>query len=283
MFIQHPHEAGIQSFRDQSYQERGTSLGARTVSYALSLKSIDEEGNTNTDKSIGDILGSVLVKGGERGMASWFHACPAVKTANGFLPIRDRSFSADQGYLPFSAAVYAGAEVPNGIPGIVLCATKETGEQELLFFGSAASGGPAKMLLAPNRNGEYTFGTDVHDLDSEGKVDMSTYAKLQSAWKVMKPSYAPVSGSTSAPAYFFNNAGQGVNVGLAPGGGALVLNPQQNNGNGNVTVGILPDGAGGINITDNNPDTTPDKIVSVGVGNPNGGLNIQGGGPPNVG
>jgi len=240
----HPN-SGTWSFRDEDYLSRGTSIGARWCAYAHSLKSIDEDGTVDTNKTTGDIQGGTFIKGEERLMGSWWHGCPVIKVSGGFKPIRDRSFSPDSLYDLIDAAVKDGSEVPEGATGIVYAASKESGSQELIFMGSDF----ASKLLAPNRNGPYPTGSEVYDLDSSGKADPANFALLQSAWKVMTPSYAPTSGSTSSGVpgggLFAGAAGGG--LGNVPGGGVLIPGAAAGGGGeGTATVGILGDDAGGL-------------------------------------
>lgn len=280
MFTQQPHAVGIPSYRDETYKDRGTSIGARYTTFGHLIKTIDDHGNITRDKSTGDILGSVLVKAETRAMASWFHAVPAVKTAYGLFPIRDRSFAPDTSYKPIDAAVPGGAEIPNGTPVIVLCATKEDGEQELIVMsGGSGAEQAALSLIAANRNGPYEMGTSVYDLNDKGEADIKHQAKLQSAWKVVKPSVAPVTGSV-VNSNFFNLAAQAKGMPSADDQRTLLkIGPKNASGN-KVNVGILPDGAGGITFSKNGKQIDP--FTKFGIGKKNK-VNFGGKGPGNVG
>lgn len=303
MFTNNAHNgSGMPSFRDETYKDRSIPLGARSVSYAHLVKSIEENAFINRDNSTGDILGSVLVKPSSRGMSAWFHACPAVKTQYGFFPIRDSSFAPDTSFEPIDAAVPNGAQIPNGTPVIILCATKEDGEQELLVMsGGSGAEQPALSLIAANRNPPFEMGTSVYDLNDKGEIDINVQAKLQSAWKVMVPNYSPKSGTTVSQ-NFFNLAAQAKGFPSHDDQRTLLkITPKNNNGN-KVNVGILPDGAGGLNFSKggkqidpftlfgiNNKNklkfTDPDpngNVVNVGVG-VNGGLNFGAPQPSNAG
>lgn len=262
MFTQQPHAVGIPSYRDETYKDRGTSLGARFTTFGHLIKSIDTKGNVNRDNSTGDILGSVLVKPKDRDMSAWFHACPAVKTQYGFFPIRDKTFAPDMSFEPIDAAVPNGAQIPNGTPVIILCATKEDGEQELIVMsGGSGAEQPALSLIAANRNSPYEMGTSVYDLNKEGEADIKNQAKLQSAWKVMTPNIAPVSGSTGVP-NFFNLAAQGKNFPSFDGQKTLLKATPKNN-NGNVINIGMSDQGGKLKFSKGGKDFDPFSLFGI--------------------
>lgn len=279
-FTQQPHAVGIPSYRDESYKDRSWPIGARWTSFAHGIKEIFEDGSVDRNKTHGDILGSAFVKPETRDFGSWFHAVPAIKTPYGFFPIRDRSFAPDTSYKPIDAAVPGGAEIPNGTPVIILCATKEDGEQELIVMsGGSGAEQAALSLIAANRNGPYEMGTSVYDLNDKGEADIKHQAKLQSAWKVVKPSVAPVTGSV-VNSNFFNLAAQAKGMPSADDQRTLLkIGPKNASGN-KVNVGILPDGAGGIKFSKNGKQIDP--FTTFGVGKKNK-VNFGGKGPGNVG
>lgn len=230
MHTQHPNDVGVPSFRDESYKERGMPLETRWVSYAHGIKTIDENGNVNRDKTTGDIQGAAFARpAGDRKIGSWWHGIPVVKSGSGFIPIRDKSFTGDKNYEIIEAAVKDGYEVAEGSIGIICAATKEDGEQELIFMGG---GDVAQKLLAPNRNGSYLSGTEVFDLNSVGEPDIENHAHLQSFWKVMRPNYDTGSGQQALFGQFAVGAFGGV-----PGG--LTLQEPSQDGSGTINVGFL--------------------------------------------
>lgn len=264
-YTQHPHGVGVPSYRDEQYKDRGWPLGARWTSFAHGIKELFDDGSVDRNNTHGDILGSVFVKPNPEGrpFGSWFHACPVIKSEGSFFPIRDSSFAPDTSFEPIEAKVINDEDIPNNTPCIILCATKEDGEQELVVM----TGGETLKLIAANRNSPYEMGTSVYDLNSEGEADISNQAKLQSAWKVMTPSYSQKSGSAAGNANFFALAAQGKNIPVPKFGKLLLKGKGKNNGN-TADVGIDKDGKPGqLKFTKNGKQIDPFGLFGIGKQN----------------
>lgn len=290
MFVRDRTKSGDACLRHENFKSQvGYTLGNRRVEYANAIIAVDKYGHPihrdSGRDTVGDIQGGTFIKAKDRAIGSWWHGCPVKKKGSGFKPIRDREFNVDDAYELIDAAVKDGAEVPEDAIGIVYAASKEDGEQELIFIPSNFG----QKLLAPNRNGPYTQGTDVHDLDAGGKADQKNYAKLQSAWIPMTPSYSPSSGSGGSPNFFF---GAAVGIFGGPPGGINLIPAQDDNGDvinigfsddpviefgspndeGGGIVSVGPSDGPGVGFS--SPNDEGGGIVDVGVGFSQNGLDI---------
>lgn len=75
--------------------------------------------------------------------------------------------------------------VPNNTPGIVIPGTKESSQDDL-FMPIGASG----PLIAVNAAGDFHLGTLVADLTPASEIDLAFRARLQTAWRVVRPEKA---------------------------------------------------------------------------------------------
>jgi hypothetical protein len=297
--------SGEPCFRHENYIAQGMQISTRRVEFAHKITGVTNEGYPIRGDTAGDILGAGLWKANyNRPTNGWSHAWPCVHMGNQmFLPCRTGGFQPDYRFQPEFANVPPGmTSLVPGAVGIRICATKEDGSQENLFFPSADQ----NKLLAPNRNGsDFNAGTDVFDM--LGPVaDPGRKAKLQTAWRIFKPRIPPQNGGSGAVitgagggnqaiwgvsvigiiqngAIAVINAGQANNANIVnmpfgwvngPNGGAVFIPGLQPNGmlpNGQqVPVGLINNNGLGLQFQQPNiaPQNTPPSggQVTIGIG-----------------
>lgn len=245
---------GSIAWRHESYKEEGYKLAYRRVQMALANIGIDllgfpKHGDTGADHS-----GFLYWEPSTRGIGSWSPAWPCIAMSGGlFLPINNQTWQPDERFIRKYLSLPPNIDsVPEGTIGIAIAAVKEDGPGQGLFLPSSLVEG----LIAANRNPDFNDGTNVFDLDENGKADQNFFAKLQSVWQVMEPDYGnnapefytspgPITSSIpgQAPGGFFAAAAVGVMGAVGPNQITLFKNQNtgpKNNGYGStVQVGII--------------------------------------------
>ncbi len=271
------HQDGSMCLRDGTYKDReGFEIDNRFGEFAHSIDEIDDRGHKT--RSTGDILGQVFFEreDGERPIGSWFFACPArTVSSNEIRPIANKDYEADERYpaVQYTTPPEIG-EIPNGTVGVALTATKEDGDQEVLFFPSMGGG---TTLIASNRNDFPELGTDVFDINEDGEPDPGKVAKLQSHLRVMNFVIEPDDGSPPPSSFgalgkngiFGKALVQGMEIDGPFGLGGLGIGDQiPRNADGSIQVGIVGannDGLGALGgIIQNNNGTIQTGIVGSG-------------------
>lgn len=272
--LRHFQANGVIPARDKTWVDRGEkNLSMRFSEIGVAVTGFhEEEGPTYTEgesDTVGDYPSQLFFKsattyaGQGRGIGSWFHAAPCVVTGDlQCLPVKDSTYAPDDRYEPISFQLPPNTQdLPVGTLGLLLAATKEDGDQEPVFFGGSA----LSRLIAANRGTPYTDGTDVYDLNAAGEPDPIFNAKLQSAWMVMTPGYAPTSSSQPFvnPNFFMNFAqAVGFNLNGQNNGGLSFVDPQTGQP---LNVGFLPNGANGLVFQNPYSNSPTGGVVNVGA------------------
>ena len=187
----------------------------RIVPNAVRISKRDDSDRLEVEEdSLGDVSGGFLWGAPERGPA-WSFAWPAVSIGSPrapdvfvnpnksidktFLkrpfdkvlarPVFDKNYTPDERFDEKEIQLPIGTgRLPGKIAGVVLAGLKETSQEELFLPTD-------KPLIAVNRGGEPDMASLVFDLNANNEIDFGRYARLHSAFHVVRLSL-PSSGRT---------------------------------------------------------------------------------------
>ena len=207
---------GIFPLQHKGYKDGDFDLDYRACVMAVRVRSrLVEDGDLGhwvyRKEEVGDVTGAMFweVDVEKRPIPSFQFAWPvqAVPSQDSFLGVEmnplandtELGASEDDRFIskPFRRIVYresrqqaTQSKFPVGTYGVGMTATEENEQIDLFLHADA-------RLVAPNVGRQGIMGTQVFDLTNTGRYDENRGARVQTAWRVVRPTMACTAGVVS--------------------------------------------------------------------------------------